>query len=499
LNSQDYINKIIKYSARFVEEVTSYNALELYDINIHSENFFIPIFNQIFDLKLENLNKTIKKNYPSIDLADFKKRVSFQITATSTTKKIKETIEKFIRYNLDKEFDTLYIYIITEKKNNYSDAQISNLLPKNFHFTVKEHILDNNDLLNMVNGLAIEKLSYLAKIYEQEFSDIQIEQRHKKYRYGYLSSDEDKLILNSLQVKVPPELYIAELDIDEKLIQDRINEWCSSMGYRVKKRRMPKQKLIINELAHNKVMCQDWLFWEGKLFTFRDLSKSGEPLAGIVDKGTITEINSEDYYNQNENALRVFKNLLRNALREDCHSKGLEWVNKKELLRFKKDKDQSGSKMISWKGKHKAKKTVVTELINKKKGHVICNRHLAFHPAFELIDNTWFLIINSTWSFTNPDGRRTSRFEKDYLSGIKRLENNKSIYNFFRFWSYFLRYKDLFSRKNQILKFEEIFPFMVQPKLEDDKWLPAREELSQIEHKDAIIMNDDELTLNLFD
>lgn len=499
MNSQEYINKIIRYSSRFVEEVSSYNALELYDINIHSENFFIPILNKIFDLNLQNLNQTIKKNYPSIDLADIKNRVSFQITATSTTKKIKETIEKFIRHNLHKEFDTLFIYIITKKKANISIAQFGDLFPDDFHFAVKEHILDNNDLLKRIKGLGIEKLSYMAKIYEQEFSDIQIEQRQKKYRYGYLSKEEDKLFLNALKVNVPSAIYIAELDIDEQLIQDRINEWRSSMGYPLRKKRMPKQRLIVDELAHNNAMCQDWLFWEGKLFTFRDLNKDGEPLSGIVDKGTITDIDSQDYFNQNDNTLRVFKNLLRNSLIQDCYGKGLEWVNKKGLLRFKKDKDQTGSKVKSWKGKHRAKKTVVSGIINKKKGYLICNRHLAFHPAFELIDDAWFLIINSSWSFTIPGGKRTSRFEKDYLSGIKRLENNKSVYNFFRFWSYYLRYKDLFSRRDQILKFEESFPFLIKPKLEDEKWIPAREEITEIEYEDAIITNDDELTLNLFD
>ena len=62
MNRKDYIDKIAKYLARFVEEVKSYNDMYLYDINIHSENALIPILNAVFDIKLENANSFHKKN-----------------------------------------------------------------------------------------------------------------------------------------------------------------------------------------------------------------------------------------------------------------------------------------------------------------------------------------------------------------------------------------------------------------------------------------------------
>ena len=106
-------------------------------------------------------------------------------------------------------------------------------------------------------------------------------------------------------------------------------------------------------------------------------------------------------------------------------------------------------------------------------------------------------MINSTWSFTNPGGRNQSRFEESYLSGIKRLESNKTIYYFYRFWSYYLRYEDLFSHKGKILKLEEFQPLTFMPRLNDEKWLPVREE-KKIDNND-IISIDTELSQNLFD
>lgn len=112
----DYINKITTHAARFVLEVEGFNATNQYHINIHAENFLIPVLNEIFGLALENINVTQKKNYPAIDLADFKNRVAFQITATSSIEKIKATLQTFFDKKLDQFFDTLYFYIITEKK-----------------------------------------------------------------------------------------------------------------------------------------------------------------------------------------------------------------------------------------------------------------------------------------------------------------------------------------------------------------------------------------------
>src|SRR5690606_35839499 len=104
----------------------------------------------------------------------------------------------------------------------------------------------------------------------------------------------------------------------------------------------------------------------------------------------------------------------------------------------------------------------------------------------------------STWSFTNPGGYKTSRFEKDYLSGIKRLESNKTIYYFYMFWSYFLMYKDLFSKDNRTLIFKSPESLFMKTKIDDSKWVPVKEEKNQLEQGDAVIEADNELTLSLF-
>ncbi|GMN08912.1 hypothetical protein MTsPCn9_06320 [Croceitalea sp. MTPC9] len=499
MNRLDKINEIVKYSTRFVVEVEQYNKLGKYDINLHSEHFLIPVLNSVFDLKLENLNSTKKNNFPAIDLADFKNRVAFQITSTSSSQKIKDTLEKFDKYDLKDHFDVLYVFILTKRQEKYPVEKFEEIKPSSLVFNSNEHILDNVDLLKRIEGLSLEKFTYLAKIYNHEFSDVQIENRTKEFTQGYLSHMGEKIFLNLLEIEIPENIYIADLDIKEDKIFKRINSWRINKGYRALKSPRSKESLLVNELKERNMMCNDWLLREGKLITFRNLSDDQEFFSQLVDKGTITAVKSKEYYDDNSDYLRIFKNLLRNTLRQDLFVRGLEWINTKKLLRFGMvDRENPAPKEIRWKAKNYATKTVISEIINKKEKHIICYRHLAFIPSFELINNVWYLAINSTWSFTNPGGYKTSRFEKDYISGIKRLENNKTIYYFYKFWCYFLLYKDLFTVDKRVLKFKTPEPLFIKTKIDDSKWKPVKHDQTQIQKGEAIIEADNELSLNLF-
>ncbi|GAC1598731.1 MAG: hypothetical protein NVS3B19_20860 [Ginsengibacter sp.] len=103
--------------------------MNLYDINIHAENALIPILNAVFDIKLQNANSLHKKNYPSIDLIDDENKVAFQVTSTANLEKVKTTLIKFGENNLQSNYETLYIYILTQKEDKYSDKVIKENIP----------------------------------------------------------------------------------------------------------------------------------------------------------------------------------------------------------------------------------------------------------------------------------------------------------------------------------------------------------------------------------
>lgn len=240
MNRIDYINKINTYAARFVLEVEGFNAIGNYHINIHAESFLVPVLNEVFGLQLENLNSTQQKNFPAIDLADFKNRVAFQITSTSSFEKIKSTLETFAKHELHKQFDVLYIYILTEKKPQYNDTKLNGIIPDNFVFVTNEHVIDKDVILQKINAIsATPKLQAIAKLYEHEFSEIQIEQRKKKFENGYLKNEPENISPNMVKITFGSKIYKADLNIDEEGITERVNEFLAIKGRRTVKKLKP--------------------------------------------------------------------------------------------------------------------------------------------------------------------------------------------------------------------------------------------------------------------
>lgn len=505
MKRQDYINKIIRNLARFVEEVKGYNSGNLYDINIHAENALIPILNNIFSLQLINANAVNNQRYPAVDLVDDVNRVAFQITATSGIDKVKDTLEKFFENRLNEKYDTLYIYVLTQKQKSYSQIAISDVIQEGFVFDAKNHIIDVSDLNEKVTYLQpLEKIELLARLCEHEFSDRQIEERNKKFQSGFLKNDAEKLYLNILPIEFPDTLYVAKYDIDREAIAERMNDYRISMGWR-KKKNFDIGALFFDEMRHREYFFQDFILNEGHVITFRNLHDIKEPLINLVDKGTIEAISTAQFYSTSEAHLRHFKYLLRQALIEFCKTKEMQWINARGLIRFKNNPAMPNAKKIRWKGINESTKTVIFEMWSKKTEknpdqHIICFRSMAFRPSFVNFDNDWYLSINPTWSFTNPGGVHPSRYESSYLSGLKRQEGNSTVYYQYRFFSYHLSHVDLFSSINQYpyLKIKQQPPLLFKPQIDDSKWRPPKEFVPQND-KEAALDIDKELTRNLFD
>lgn len=473
MNRIEYIAKINTYAARFVVEVEGFNAIGNYHINIHAESFLVPVLNEVLGLQLENLNATQRKNFPAIDLADFANRVAIQVTSTSNLEKIKHTLKTFGRHNLHQQFDVLYVYIIIEKREQYNDSRLTEVIPQGFMFNSADHVIDKDTILQKINAIsATPKLLTIAKLYEHEFSDVQIEQRKKKFEHGYLNSEPEDICPNMVKITFAPHIYKADLNIDEEAITAKRNEYLTSIGKRNFKKFKPGT-LIRLALREINAIASDWILYENCLYTFRDLTQNNEPFRRLVDIGTITPLECDEFYDQKEATTRVFKNLLRNTLMQLCHVKGIQWFGQRETFRFANTRPPA-VKQIRWKGKKESTKTVIFEMINKREGHVICYRSLAFRASFINFDTNWYLIINPTWSFTNPGGYKESRFESAYMSGIKRLENNNTVFNYFRFFAYYLAYTDLFTKEFPYLKVHAPEPISLSPSLMEAKWNPIR-------------------------
>lgn len=86
---------IINSFALLESKIKLYSHLNLQDMNIHLENILRDILNIIYkDRQFINLNAQ-EGNFTSIDLGDNINDIAFQVTSTSTPRKVRETISKY--------------------------------------------------------------------------------------------------------------------------------------------------------------------------------------------------------------------------------------------------------------------------------------------------------------------------------------------------------------------------------------------------------------------
>ena len=355
MNRAKTINRINELFARFIAEVKTANASNLYDLNIHAENVIIPLLNLIYGLSLENANSK-RKNYPAIDLLDDKNRVAFQVTSTANSEKVKHTLVEFNKHGLEKNFDLLYIYILSEKQKSYSGKGFQEILGDTIIFDKDEHIIDYSDLSNKINSiLDSDLLKSICSLLEGEFTEEKIYKRKEILKNPVIETAVEKVFPNLLEIEIPQKMYIAEIGFDRKLVIEGTRQTKKKLWWKSPQRKVASR--VLNDKC--KAYSHDWHLYENKLITFKNLFDGNEPLRQIIDTGTIEELNSEDFYSINIDYKRAFKALLGYCLREKLDRKDVEWVHLERLYRFRANYHAPREKQVRWRKENKAKKTVI--------------------------------------------------------------------------------------------------------------------------------------------
>ena len=163
------LKRIAELGAWYLRLIEGVNDLDLYDINVISEDFFVELFQEVYDYRdLKNLNSE-SANYPGIDLGDESTGVAVQITTNKRGQKVKETLQKFVANEDYERFPRLIIYIIDKKQASYSDAGWEAIIDGRFEFDPQEDIRDHGDLLRDINALRLEKIQRVEAIFERYF------------------------------------------------------------------------------------------------------------------------------------------------------------------------------------------------------------------------------------------------------------------------------------------------------------------------------------------
>lgn len=436
MKQSELINQFRESLAAVSREVEISTAMSHFDINLICENLFCGLFKELHNLpNLRNLNADEKKNYPGIDLADDSARVAIQVTSDKTLEKIKETIKKIVSERLYERYDRFYVYCLTQRQDSYSQASIDKECDGKLSFDAKADVLDYRHLATKaanVEPAALKKVVDILGAY-QRGCDVGLAEQD----FDPPVKPEETLSTNLVELYLPSNLYIADV---------RPEFLTGESGRAVR-----NQRKSVAEKFRNlgRPLPSDFEVSAGKLITFRDLENSNGPFAEVIEDGTAEPLGPDEYVKIDENHERVFKSLLRLCLQQKLYKHRVQWQFKDNVFIFLPRKDSDNTRSESWIGQKKSTRTVFEKKFKRDKpAEIFQVKHFAFSVNFLLIEGGWYMSITPDWFFSWGNDYHRSPYGDKPLSGLKRLEKNRSIFDQFRFLSAWLRdidEEDLFS------------------------------------------------------
>jgi len=437
LKQVELINQFREGLNEVSREVEISSAMSNYDINLICENLFCGIFKELYDLPtLRNLNEDERRNFPGIDLADDEKRVAIQVTSDKSLDKVKDTIKKVRVHKLYHKYDRFIIYCLTTKQGSYSQDSIDKECGDDLKFSVSNDILDYKDMAAKATNAEPQRLKKVVDILGsyQRGCDV-----------GLAAQDFDPpvdppetLLVNLVELYLPSKLYIAE--VKEDFLKGKSGK------------NLRNQRKAVGETSREigKPLPSGYEVSSSKLITFFDLEDSNNPFSHIIEDGTAEYLYPSDFHEIDDSHERIFKSLLRFSLQQMLYKHHVMWKFNEGIFIFLPAHDKQNVRRESWFGNRQSSRTVFEKKFKTNKPNdVLQTKHFAFSVNFLLIDGEWYIALTPDWFFSWGSEYRRSPYADKILSGLKRLEKNRSICDQFRFlasWLKDINQTDLFSK-----------------------------------------------------
>lgn len=440
MKQAELINQFREGLNEVSREVEIASAMSHFDINLTCENLFCGIFRELFNLpNLRNLNGEEGKNFPGIDLADDQKRVAIQVTSDRSLEKVKDTIRKIKTHKLYEKYDRFIVYCLTTKQGQYLQDSIDRECGKELTLHASNDILDFRDLATKaanVDPICLKRVVEILGSY-QRGCDVGLADKD----FDPPIDPPETLLSNLVELHLPSKLYIAEVKAD--LLTSKSG-----------KKRLSQRKAVgdaSRELGYK--IPSGYEVSSGRLITFFDLEDSNNPFSHLIEDGTEECFKPEDYCSIDEDHKRVFKSLLRLSLQQKLFKHKVMWQHHEGLFIFLPIYENQDVRIESWFGKKKSSRTVFERKFKTNKpGEVFQVKHFAFSVNFLRLDTGWYIAITPDWFFSWGETYRKSPYADKPLSGLKRLERNKSVCDQFRFLASWLKdvdQDDLFSNQSE--------------------------------------------------
>ncbi len=457
------INQFNEDLANLSREVETSVAMGLLDINKVCEDVFCGMFRELYGFKnIRNLNEEERQNFPGIDLADDDAKVAIQVTSDKSLEKVKDSLKKIISHGLNEKYDRIIIYILTRKQGSYSAESINKVCQDKVEFNTSSDIMDFTDLATKGANASPQTLKRALDILGAYMRGCDV---------GLADQDFDPpkeppetLSANLLEFYFPQTLYIAEL-VPDVFDGKKIRNQRKAVGNYVR--------------SQERSVPSDYEVSGGRLITFHNLEDGDNPFAFLIDEGTVEPFQPSDYFDVDVDHERVFKSLLRFSLQQKLYRHRVLWKHIEGLFIFLPIEDADNTRTITWFGQKKATRSVFERKYKKHEPEkVLSTRHFSFSVSFVRVDSDWYLSITPDWFFSYGDQYRQSAFGDKLISGKKKRETNRSVFDHFRFlcsWLKDLDSEDLFSddaMSSPQITFGQILQYGGGRYLNEDLWEP---------------------------
>lgn len=157
-----YFNYIVSKLSALATEIELRGKLNYLDLHLHSENFYLFFFNELFGWHLQNMN-AFKANSEGIDLIDHGNKIVVQVSATATRQKIEAALAKdlfpyagyvFKFISISKDADAL-------RGKTYVN-------PHNLTFDPKTDIHDVASILRFISVLDTDDMGRIYRFIKKE-------------------------------------------------------------------------------------------------------------------------------------------------------------------------------------------------------------------------------------------------------------------------------------------------------------------------------------------
>lgn len=213
MNRVGYFNYIEEKMSILSTRVNNRGKLNILDIHLHSENFYMEFLNLLYGFSLENLN-AFNQNVEGIDLIDYKNKIIVQVSSTSTKQKVENTLSKeiFKTYN-----DYKFTFVsIAKPADNLRKNSFKN--PNKVKFEPGKDIYDIPRIMRDVLALSIDKQKQVYEFIRKELgNDVDIVK---------LNSDL-AVIINILAKEnltdIDKEINVTSFEIEKKIEYNELN------------------------------------------------------------------------------------------------------------------------------------------------------------------------------------------------------------------------------------------------------------------------------------